>query len=742
MKTTHILGLLVWLCACGGTTETRSTTPASTPTPPTRSATDVDQAPRFSAHVSSGPARAWALHNARGISLGEHPSGGAVVLGCSEGPTDFMHHAPEHDSLAFVARVDPASGAIAWARHVRIGAGTFAHACRTEAETGGRSPAPAMTIDDAGRTFVSLHAQATDSAILGTSGAVAEGPTVLLFDADGGLLWSRNVGDGSDAVMGMALHPQGGVDVVVRRPRRDGLDENAFVHLDTEGELTEQAVLSAAAAAGRGEPCRVGEGGCGVSVEWVNRDRGGMLVIYGTSRGVTLSLGRGTVSSQADGVTPSGFWASFDTRGRVRWLREAGGVFTSLIDTQAGVLVNSRDPQSEQERALFVEPGYGRPRPATREALRGDAGIALAVMERQQRTTPDALVSLGSELRSLRPVPLDEQLTPEDVARLQALAPNGVATRGVRVGDGGLVRMDTFDGALRLGDTTLSSESSEQPTLALIHWALSEETMDSPERARVLGLVVPGQEVFWRMPASARDAAGCRAFTIRASASVARQARPSGYLRDPGRPTWSFTVEPDGVRIHSPSVTGLDSLASAACETRIAFEDFPHEDAASCESDPREFDLGECASGLASLIRPPEPPRHLTRRLRQRGRVWFSETDDDGSRQCEAWTVAPSPTDETAAAGRISRRRREGSTTTVTSFDYELRGQSLTLLGPAAESVENGEPLGASAMGCGETLNVSEDRRSHADVGGQRWFFTASACRAGSEEPGGAPSGC
>lgn len=719
MKRTFVL--LLWLYACGGTATTTTVRgPDSSEFAAAASEAVVDEGPRFSSRAADGSALAHTLNFAQGTSLLEHPDGGVVVLGCSEGPTDFRGDTQERESLAFVARVDPASGAIVWVRHLRLRADAFVNGCGVLAQEGGASSVTQsiIRVDDEGRVFVTARVQATSAEVLGAEDSVAAGPTVVAFDSDGALLWSRTMGaaDAADVVVGMALHPGGGVDVVVRRPRENGLDANAFIHVAADGELSERGVLEASAAPGRRAPCYVGAGGCSARVEWLYRDSDGMLVVYGTAGGVALSFGDDTLTTQGDGLVATGFWASLDSRGRIRWLRQGEGVLTELVDAGIqGVLVNQRDPRSHEEQALFVRPGYGDPRPAIREELRGDAGVALALVERQQRTVPEASVTRGTDVRSLRPTLLDERLAPEDVARLRALAPHGVATRGVRLADGGVVRLENVHGTLALGAATLTAvprmvgeersrfsdflEPSEQPTLALIHWPATPETADTPERSRVLALLTPQRQVHWRVPATAGGGSdGCYVFRVQVSDSVDRQARPWGHLRGTGpRPSWGFTVEADGVRIYSPSISSIASASSAQCETRIAFEDFPHEDATSCQSDPRVFDPGACGPGLASLVQPPEPPRHLLRRLRRRGRVWFSETAEDGSRQCEAWTVRPHSNTwftrkapGAAAAGAIVRRERNGNETTVMSLDYRLRGEEVTLLGPSMERFVDG----------------------------------------------------
>lgn len=448
--------LLLGLAACGGAPSLGATTSGSREVRAHTVEHDRGGA-RFSVRVNTEEAAAYVLHFAQGTSMRAHPSGGVVVVGCSEGPTDLRRGIAEGESLAFVARVDPASGDIAWVRSVRVGAGAFANNCRVHTEVGrARSMTRAqIAVDDEGRTLLALRASATDAAVLGTRGSVAEGPAVLAFDPDGALLWSRTLGaaEGADGIAGMALHPEGGVDVVVRRAREDGLDRHELIHLDREGEPSERGVLEATSASGG--VCQ--PGGCGVSVEWVNRDRDGSLVVYGRAWGVALSPSD-DAATRADPLVASTFWLAFDPGGRLRWLRDAEASYTSLMDAgDHGVLATQRSSSGE-ERAVLVRPEHGEFRSAMRDDLAGDAHLALQFVERQLSALPEASLAYSSEQRSLQWTLFGVQLAPDDVAAIAAFAPHGDATQGLRLADGSLVRWETVFGTLTLGSVTLAAK--------------------------------------------------------------------------------------------------------------------------------------------------------------------------------------------------------------------------------------------------------------------------------------------
>ena len=269
--------------------------------------------------------------------------------------------------------------------------------------------------------------------------------------------------------------------------------------------------------------------------------------------------------------------------------------------------------------------------------------------------------------------------------------------------------------------------------------ATVEASADSPERTRVLGLLTPERIVYWRVLAEAGGGtAGCHRFRVQVSDAARSEAEPTGFLRGAGAHSWRFVVEADGIRISNPSISsGVSGGASAMCETRLAFAEFPHEDAASCENQAHTFEPGECGRALTSLTPQPDTERHLQRRLRRRGRVWVADEDDAGTPLCTPWTVRPSHMPEADAAGTLTRRERSGRTLSEETYDFRLNGHELMLLGPSSSRIVGGRRVEEGAMGDFDVTTVTEDRMDFAEVGGVRWYYSASACRdaSASEEP-------
>jgi hypothetical protein len=492
----HVVAVVVAI-ALGLATGSCGSAPAARGGPPSGSATpaadgsagatpNVDpNRPSFSAYAFSPVVSLFTLHYAIPTAIHALPSGDVILAGCTEGPTDLL---PEAEQLAdqlvsiqrlevlmFVARVDPREGVIRWVRHFGIKTGGFTNGCVTRLPIGNRGAEKMGRIHTAVGGDGSVHVAAL---VTGTGpwqrpvpGATLSDPVVLSLDlADGASRWVHSVGGpvvywsnpASPFVVAHLVAAESGVDAVVLRAADDGLDEYALLHLDAAGRGAMQPLFRAVAMPGRSTPCHTGAGGCSVDVRYVARAEDGSLVLYGTFRGVELSLGATSIRSSPDGVSSHGFWAAVERDGTPRWLRWDPDVLSTIVrvrghDVLATVHLPSYLKRVEQ---IAIESGARRPWNGAGPAW--PIAQALRLYEKYRGRLGNATIGRdygsGVDHHPIAPPPMAATLTPELLGHLADLSADAPHPKLADLPNGSLAAILDLHGTLSVaGATTTSS---------------------------------------------------------------------------------------------------------------------------------------------------------------------------------------------------------------------------------------------------------------------------------------------